>query len=374
MFAERMSIKVEPRIHARTELKVNHFLNHQRGRLSINTVVPMPMIDMDHDIVLGLTMSLSGLHDVFGLIQDDWNEPQKMAQKLDLCFDRFRHSIEYFKTSSNQAETVVSLQHAVACAAFQDIMNDSLAFHETAVKITLVEARDLMSMDSNGFSDPYCKVIMRHLSTGDKIFGSYDTTAIVNKSLNPRWNWSNEYILKSAALVEFRVKDHDDGMRDDFIGCASIDLSDIRTEAVGTIKDIWLTLCDDPSKDIKHKGLRLLSLTPNITRGKVSTIFLHFSHPFNFILQIHVLVERTDASKSGATGATAGLSTEAVKLAVKECPSLRLQQRSLETLLDSGNEMAKYLIMCRALMSEKYDKLSQQHHFLQVKHEEFVER
>ncbi len=98
---------------------------------------------------------------------------------------------------------------------------------------------------------------------------------------------------------------------------------------------------------------------------------MHFSHPFNCILQIHVLVERTDASKSGAT---AGLSTEAVKLAVKECPSLRLQQRSLDTLLDSGNEMAKYLIMCRALMSEKYDKLSQQHHFLQVKHEEFVER
>ncbi len=42
--------------------------------------------------------------------------------------------------------------------------------------------------------------------------------------------------------------------------------------------------------------------------------------------------------------------------------------------MDSGNEMAKYLIMCRALMSEKFDKLSQQHHVLQVKHEEFVER
>jgi hypothetical protein len=68
------------------------------------------------------------------------------------------------------------------------------------------------------------------------------------------------------------------------------------------------------------------------------------------------------------------LSTEAVKLAVKQCPSLRLQQTSLELLLDSGNEMAKYLIMSRALLSEKYDKLSQQHCVLQVKHEGLVER
>lgn len=93
--------------------------------------------------------------------------------------------------------------------------------------------------------------------------------------------------------------------------------------------------------------------------------------PFIYISQIRVQVERTAASKSETS---ADLSTEAVKLAVKECPSLRLQQHSLETLVDSGNEMAKYLIMCRALMSEKFDKLSQQHHVLQVKHEEFVER
>jgi hypothetical protein len=278
VYTERIS-KAETRTHARTELKVGHFLNHERGRLSINTVVPMPMIDMDHELVLGFTMSLSGLEDVFGLIQDDWNEPQKLAQKLDLCFDRFRHSIEYFKLSSNQAETKVSLQHAVACAAFQDIMNESLAFHETTVKITLVEGRDLMSMDSNGFSDPYCKVIMRYLSTGEKVFGSYDKTTIVNKSLHPCWNFSKEYTLKSAAILELRVKDHDDGMRDDFIGCACIDLSDIRAEAAGSIKDMWLTLSDNPSKDIhKHKALRLLSLTPNITRGKVRTMLLYFNH------------------------------------------------------------------------------------------------
>ncbi len=84
-----------------------------------------------------------------------------------------------------------------------------------------------------------------------------------------------------------------------------------------------------------------------------------------------MLVERLDASKSGSQTV---FSKENVERALKECPSLRSQQKSLGLLLDSDDEMAKYLILSRALMSEKYDNLSQQFSVLQVKHEGLIER
>jgi hypothetical protein len=192
-FAERLGNRTEPKIHARTELKIGHFLSFEQGRHRIETMVPLPMVDVDHEIVLGFTMALSGVKDIFGFIQEDWYEPKRMAQKLDLCFHRFRHSVDYFKSSFLQTESKVSLQHAVVCSAFQDIMNESLAFHETTVKLTVCEASALMAMDSNGFSDPYCEIIVRHISTGKKVFASQDKTSIVHTSLNPRWNWSKEY-------------------------------------------------------------------------------------------------------------------------------------------------------------------------------------
>jgi hypothetical protein len=46
--------------------------------------------------------------------------------------------------------------------------------------LTIVEAVNLPAMDSNGFSDPYCKI-----KIGDK--REYKTK-IINKTLNPKWN------------------------------------------------------------------------------------------------------------------------------------------------------------------------------------------
>ena len=79
----------------------------------------------------------------------------------------------------------------------------------------------------------------------------------------------HRYTLQTAAIVEIRCKDYDAGMVDDFIGCACIDLSEIRKETAGAVQDMWLTLCDKPREDVKHKAMRLLSLTPNAARGKV---------------------------------------------------------------------------------------------------------
>ena len=257
-----------PKVIAQTELKINHFLNYKQGRHSINTVVPVPMKDFEHEIVLGFAMSLSGVEDIFGFIQDEWYEPKKLAQKLDLCFDRFRRSAEYFKTFANAADRKVSMQKAIVFATFQDVMNESLAFHETTVKLSIVEARGLMAMDSNGFSDPYCEVVVRYLNSGQGYI--YDKTPIIKTSLNPTWNWSKEYTLNSAVIIEIRCFDHDVGMNDDFLGSTCVDLSDIRKQATGAVQEMWLTLCDEPNQDSKHKALRLLGLTPDPTRGQVS--------------------------------------------------------------------------------------------------------
>ena len=91
----------------------------------------------------------------------------------------------------------------------------------------------------------------------------------------------------------------------------------------------------------------------------------------SLFLQVRVLVERLDSSKSENSTI---YSKENVERVLKECPSLRSQQKSLGLLLDSDDEMAKYLILSRALMSEKYDKLAQQFSALQVKHEGLIER
>lgn len=95
--------------------------------------------------------------------------------------------------------------------------------------------------------------------------------------------------------------------------------------------------------------------------------------PHARVSQIRVLIERLDKTNSEASTI---LSAELVHQAVRDCPSLRLQKKSLKLLLDSGNEreMATYLIMSRALLSEKFDKLSQLHSVLQVQHEALIER
>jgi hypothetical protein len=271
-----------PKAHAQMELKISHFLNYNQGRHSINTVVPMPLKDLNHEVVLGFSMSLSGMKDLFGFIQDDWYDPKNLAQQLDLCFDRFKKSSDYFKSAAAEANSKVLTQKAIAHATFSDVVNTSLAFHETSVKVSVLEARRLMAMDSNGFSDPFCELILRNLSSGNELVS--DKTPVVDSSLNPRWIWSKEYALQSAAVLEIRCLDYDAGMGNDFLGCAYIDLSDLRSQE--GVQDVWLPLCDQPSSDNKHAAMRLYSLSPNHKRGQVSielriSTLLFFTHTFH---------------------------------------------------------------------------------------------
>ena len=53
-----------------------------------------------------------------------------------------------------------------------------------ALKLKIFEARGLLSMDSNGLSDPYCELHLR---------GQRFRTKVVQKSLNPVWE--EEWLL-----------------------------------------------------------------------------------------------------------------------------------------------------------------------------------
>jgi hypothetical protein len=91
------------------------------------------------------------------------------------------------------------------------------------VKVTVIGARNLAAMDSNGFSDPY---VLLELSGGQR-----KKTKIVLKNLSPTWNECFSFRLPATpspgaapAVLQIQVWDWDRATTDDFLGCCSLDL------------------------------------------------------------------------------------------------------------------------------------------------------
>jgi hypothetical protein len=83
--------------------------------------------------------------------------------------------------------------------------------------------------------------------------------------------------------------------------------------------------------------------------------------------QVHVVVQRLDNPK-----ACSQITSEVVRTNLKSLNPR--QQKLLEPLLDLDNEMARFVILSRAVMSEKFDHLSVQHDKLQFQHGHFIDR
>ncbi|XP_061166679.1 multiple C2 and transmembrane domain-containing protein 1-like isoform X2 [Saccostrea echinata] len=95
------------------------------------------------------------------------------------------------------------------------------------VNIVLVEGHNLMAMDDNGLSDPYVK-----FKLGQEKYKSKHKL----KTLNPRWleQFSLRIFDDQSKTLDISVYDHD--LRsDDFMGRATIDLSEIEKERTHTI-------------------------------------------------------------------------------------------------------------------------------------------
>jgi len=86
------------------------------------------------------------------------------------------------------------------------------------LRCDIIEGTDLPAADRNGFSDPYCKIILN----GAEVY----KTSTQKKTLNPKWNESFEIPIPSRTAATFRVEvfDRDLGDKDDFLGAAEAQL------------------------------------------------------------------------------------------------------------------------------------------------------
>ncbi|XP_069673106.1 uncharacterized protein [Periplaneta americana] len=89
------------------------------------------------------------------------------------------------------------------------------------MEVSIIRARDLVSKDLNGFSDPYCEL---------KINGECKyKSSIKKKTLNPSWEESAIMGLpRPGEMLEVVLWDHDTFGMKDFLGSVTISMEDIR--------------------------------------------------------------------------------------------------------------------------------------------------
>jgi len=117
------------------------------------------------------------------------------------------------------------------------------------LRITLVEARNLVSKDFDGTSDPYCKLSVDDQQWKSKVIGS---------TLQPVWNESWEVVVESGKhpIIEqtlaLQMWDQDTFGADEVMGSASLPLSSL----TGTGKtDRWVALENVKSGEVRIRSL-----------------------------------------------------------------------------------------------------------------------
>ena len=129
--------------------------------------------------------------------------------------------------------------------------------------LTAIEARDLLSADSNGFSDPYFKIPHKQRGFVD-IPGKKHKTAWIKKTLNPVWNHTFESVEFNPTVttkLQIEVFDYDRFGKDDPIGTAFINLEWMLVGQQDVL-DEWIPL----TVTIKDKKAKT---TQNVQKGSV---------------------------------------------------------------------------------------------------------
>ena len=127
--------------------------------------------------------------------------------------------------------------------------------------LTAIEARDLLSADSNGFSDPYFKIPHKQRGFVD-IPGKNHKTKWIKKTLNPVWNHTFESVEFNPTVtknLQIEVYDYDRFGKDDLIGTAYINL-DWMLNGQQDFLDAWIPL----TVSIKDKKTKI---TQNMQKG-----------------------------------------------------------------------------------------------------------
>ncbi|XP_075537783.1 multiple C2 and transmembrane domain-containing protein 1-like isoform X1 [Dermacentor variabilis] len=105
---------------------------------------------------------------------------------------------------------------------------------DSVINVVLVEGRNLLAMDDNGFSDPYVRFRL-----GTEKYKSKN----VIKTLNPQWleQFDLHMYTDQPKVLEISVWDKDFSGKGDFMGRCSIDLSSLEPE---TTHSVWQPLED----------------------------------------------------------------------------------------------------------------------------------
>ncbi|XP_075746595.1 multiple C2 and transmembrane domain-containing protein 1-like [Rhipicephalus microplus] len=105
---------------------------------------------------------------------------------------------------------------------------------DSVINVVLVEGRNLLAMDDNGFSDPYVRFRL-----GTEKYKSKNAI----KTLNPQWleQFDLHMYTDQPKVLEITVWDKDFSGKGDFMGRCSIDLSSLEPE---TTHSVWQELED----------------------------------------------------------------------------------------------------------------------------------
>ncbi|ETO67390.1 hypothetical protein F444_15687 [Phytophthora nicotianae P1976] len=102
---------------------------------------------------------------------------------------------------------------------------------DNRLEVTVLAARNLISVDANDSSDPYCELTLLD-DNGRPISSEYATTATMHRTRNP--TWANEHHvfglicpIETAASLKVRVVDYDKTNRNDPLGFAIIHLEQL---------------------------------------------------------------------------------------------------------------------------------------------------
>lgn len=95
--------------------------------------------------------------------------------------------------------------------------------------VGIVEARDLMVGDINGFSDPFVQISLLDARGDVMPAGGVDQTSVVKKSLAPVWKerfvlGSSAFDLRLATTLRCLIYDFDGLKKDDLLGVVEIPL------------------------------------------------------------------------------------------------------------------------------------------------------
>lgn len=126
------------------------------------------------------------------------------------------------------------------------------------INVEVLEARNLISMDSNGLSDPFVVVSLNDDKKGAR------TTEVVKKSLNPVWTRNNAFSFRVHSpltdVVRFVVWDYDKLSFNDFEGQVNVPVA-AASSAKQESADLWLPLVNRKNKADRDRGTLHVRLT-----------------------------------------------------------------------------------------------------------------